>query len=287
VTAATPPAPPAQAGPPAALPVPSVSPVTAFGRLMVAEWTKIRSVRSTVWTLIAFVVVTIGFTALLSLAISANWSQAQPSQRAATVSDPVATILGTGLEFGQLAIAVLGVLVITSEYSTGMIKSSLLAVPKRLPMLAAKSLVFAVLVLVVGEIVALCSFFVGGAILHSHAPVSLSDPGVIRAVIGAGLFLAVLGLFSLAIGALMRHSAGAICTAIGVVFVLPIIASFLPGSWGQHIHDYLPSQAGAMIAQAHEGVDQTLSPWQGFGVFCAETAILLVAAFYVLRRRDA
>lgn len=286
MTTATPPAPPAQAGP-ASLPTPSVSPVARFGRLMVAEWTKIRSVRSTVWTLIAFVVVTVGFTALLSLAISANWSQAQPSQRAATISDPVATILGTGLEFGQLAIAVLGVLVITSEYSTGMIRSSLLAVPKRLPMLAAKALVFAVLVLVIGEIVALCSFFVGGAILHSHAPVSLSDPGVARAVVGAGLFLAVLGLFALAIGGLMRHTAGAVCTAIGVVFVLPIIAAFLPSGWGQHIHDYLPSQAGAMISQAHEGLHQTLSPWQGFGVFCAETAILLAAAFYLLQRRDA
>ena len=286
MTTATPPAPPAGAGP-ASLPTPSASPVATFGRLMLAEWTKIRSVRSTVWTLIAFVVVTVGFTALLTLAISANWSQAQPAQRAATVSDPVATILGTGLEFGQLAIAVLGVLVITNEYSTGMIRSSLLAVPKRLPMLVAKALVFTVLVLVIGEIVALCSFFVGGAILHSHAPVSLGDPGVTRAVIGAGLFLAVLGLFSLAIGALMRHSAGAICTAIGVVFVLPIIGAFLPGSWGQHIHDYLPSQAGSVIAQAHEGLHQTLSPWQGFGVFCAESAILLAAAFYLLKRRDA
>jgi ABC-type transport system involved in multi-copper enzyme maturation permease subunit len=261
--------------------------VAGFGRLLRAEWTKIRSVRSTIWSLIAFVVVTIGFTGLLSLAISSNWSQATPDQRAATVSDPVATILGTGLEFGQLAITVLGVLIISSEYSTGMIRASLLAVPRRLPMLVAKGLVFAVLVLVLGEIVALCSFFLGGAILHSHAPVSLSDPGVARAVVGAGLFLAVLGLFSMAIGALLRHTAGAICTAIGAVFVLPIVAAFLPGGWGQHVHDYLPTQAGSMITQAHEGLHQVLTPWQGFGVFCAETAILLAAAFYLLKRRDA
>ena len=104
---------------------------------------------------------------------------------------------------------------------------------------------------------------------------------------GEGLYLAVLGLFSMAIGALMRHTAGAIATATGVAFVLPIIASFLPGSWGQHVHDYLPSVAGAMIAQAHQGAGQVLSPWQGFGILCAWTALLLAAAFYLLRRRDA
>jgi ABC-type transport system involved in multi-copper enzyme maturation permease subunit len=108
-----------------------------------------------------------------------------------------------------------------------------------------------------------------------------------RAVAGAGFFLAVLGLFSMAIGTLMRHTAGAISTVIGVIFVLPIVAAFLPGSWGQHIHDYLPSTAGTMITQAHQGLHQVLTPWQGFGVFCAETAILLAAAFYFLKRRDA
>jgi AAA domain, putative AbiEii toxin, Type IV TA system len=102
-----------------------------------------------------------------------------------------------------------------------------------------------------------------------------------------GPYLAVLGLFSMAIGALMRHTAGAVAMATGVAFVLPIIASFLPGGWGQHVHDYLPSVAGAMIAQAHQGADQVLSPWQGFGILCAWTALLLAAAFYLLRRRDA
>lgn len=284
MTATTPSTQAAAAGPPE---LPSVSPVTAFGRLMLAEWTKIRSVRSTIWSLIIFVVVTVGFTALITWLISANWSQARPEQRAATVSDPVATILGTGLGFGQLAICVLGVLVISSEYTTGMIRASLLAVPGRAPMLAAKAVVFALIVLVAGEVVAFCSYFLGAAILHSHAPVSLSDPGVTRAVVGAGLYLAVLGLFSMAIGTVGRHTAGAVTTTIGVVFVLPIIASFLPGSWGQHVHGYLPSQAGAMIAQAHEGTNQVLTPWQGFAVFCAETAILLGVAFYLLRRRDA
>jgi ABC-2 type transport system permease protein len=258
-----------------------------FGQLLLAEWTKLRSVRSTVWSVIVFVVVTVGFTSLITGLIAANWSQASPSDRVATVADPVATILGTGLYFGQLVICALGVLTISAEYSTGTIRASLLAVPRRLPMLAAKGVVFALLVLVVGELAAFGSFFAGSAMLHAHAPVALSDPGVARAVLGAGLYLAVLGLFAMAIGALLRHTAAGISTAIGVVFVLPIIAGLLPGSWGQHIYNYLPSVAGAMLGQAQQGADQVLTPWQGFAVLCGWTALLLAAAFYLLRRRDA
>ena len=258
-----------------------------FGKLLLTEWIKIRSVRSTLWTLILLFVVTVGFTALLCLAISASWRQSRPATHASVIADPVGTILGTGLLFGQLAVCVLGVMIISSEYGSGTIRVSLLAVPRRWPMLTAKMLVFAVIVFVVGELAAFGSFFAGSAILHSHVQVSLSDPGVTRAILGAGLYLTVLGWFSMAIGGLLRHTAGAITTAIGVVFVLPIIAAFLPASWGQHIHDYLPSSSGSMIAQAHQGVNQVLSPWQGFGVFCIWTALLLAAAFTLLQRRDA
>jgi len=258
-----------------------------FGKLLLTEWIKIRSVRSTLWTLILLFVVTVGFTALLCLAISASWRQSRPATHASVIADPVGTILGTGLLFGQLAVCVLGVMIISSEYGSGTIRVSLLAVPRRWPMLTAKMLVFAVIVFVVGELAAFGSFFAGSAILHSHVHVSLSDPGVTRAILGAGLYLTVLGWFSMAIGGLLRHTAGAITTAIGVVFVLPIIAAFLPASWGQHIHDYLPSSSGSMIAQAHQGVNQVLSPWQGFGVFCIWTALLLAAAFTLLQRRDA
>ena len=261
--------------------------VTRFGQLLLAEWTKLRSVRSTLWSVGTFVVVTVGFTTLITGLIAANWSQASPSDRAATVADPVATILGTGLYFGQLVICALAVLTISAEYSTGTIRASLLAVPRRLPMLAAKGVVFALLVLIVGELAAFGSFFAGSAMLHDHAPVALSDPGVARAVLGAGLYLAVLGLFAMAVGALLRHTAAGISTAIGVVFVLPILAGLLPGSWGEHIYNYMPSVAGAMLAQAHQGTEQVLAPWQGFAVLCGWTALLLAAAFYLLRRRDA
>jgi ABC-2 type transport system permease protein len=259
-----------------------------FGGLLRAEWTKIRSVRSTVWTLILFVVITVGFTTLFTWLTVANWNGPRAAPRDATVaSDPIRFILGAGIGLGQLTICVLGALVITTEYSTGVIRASLLAVPRRIHMLAAKAVVFAALLLVVAEIVVFCSFFLGSAILHSRVAVSLSGQGVARAVVGAGLYLSVLGLFALAIGALIRHTAGAITTVIGVVFVLPILSGLLPGSWGAHIDAYLPVQAGSLIDEAHQQSGQLLSPWQGFGVFCLWTAVLLGVAAFLLVRRDA
>ena len=227
-----------------------------FGYLLLREWTKIRSVRSTIWTLIVFVVVTVGFTALFTWLTVANWNGPRAATRDATiVADPVNFILGAGTGLGQLAIAVLGALLISTEYSTGVIRASLLAVPRRIPMLTAKAVVFAALILVVAEIVTFSSFFLGSAIVHSHVAVSLSDPGVARAVVGTGLSLTVSGL--------------------------------LPGSWGAHVNAYLPEQAGSLITQAHQQSGDLLSPWQGFGVFCLWTVVLLCAAGYLLQRRDA
>jgi ABC-type transport system involved in multi-copper enzyme maturation permease subunit len=271
--------------------VPAVPPAGRglAGNLLSAEWTKIRSVRSTVWTLALFVVITIGLTALFTWLTTANWNGPHAADRDARVLlDPVGFILESGLFLGQLALCVLGVLLITTEYSTGTIRASLLAVPRRLEMLTAKAVVFAALLIVAAEAVSFGSFFVGSAILHSRVPVSLGDHNVTRAVVGTGLYLTVLGLFSLAIGTLIRHTAAAISTAIGVVFVLPILAGLLPGSWGAHVNGYLPVQAGTLIGQQHPPADgNVLSSWQGFAVFCLWTAVLLAAGGYLLRRRDA
>ena len=260
---------------------------TVFGRLLHAEWTKLRTVRSTLWSLVLLVVLTLGFTLLITLLTASTWDQQDASTRASIVSDPTSTILGAGFQLSQLTICVLGVMVITTEYSTGMIRASLLAVPKRLPMLVAKALVFGALVLLVGELVAFPSFLVGAAILHSHAPVALGDPGVLRAVVGAGLYLAVLGLFALAIGAIVRHTAGAITGVIGFVLVIAPLTQLLPGRVGDYVHAYLPSVAGQLIGQAHRAPGDLLGPWQGLGVFCLWTAALLVVAGYLLQRRDA
>jgi ABC-type transport system involved in multi-copper enzyme maturation permease subunit len=279
--------------------------VTSPG-LLLAEWTKIRSVRSTLWTLAVFAVVSLGLTGLLTwLTLHAASQGRNDARGAGLVTDPVGFILGTGLGLGQLAICVLGALVITSEYSSGSIRASLLAVPRRYPLLLAKGLVFAALVVIAGEIVAFCSYFIGAAIVtghtvtesfpiahhavtvHHRVTVSLSQPGVTRAVVGAGLYLTVLGVFALAIGALIRHTAGAITAVIGMVLVIFPLAGLLPGSWGAHVHAYLPTVAGQLITADKPQAGQLLSAWQGFGVFCAWTALLLAAALYLLQRRDA
>src|SRR5215813_3900192 len=281
--------------PATARPAPSPASRTGFGGVLLGEWTKIRSVRSTPWTLVIFAVVSLGLTALFTwLTLQSFNGRGNGARNSGILTDPVNFILGTGLGLGQLAICVLGALVITAEYSSGTIRASLLATPRRYPMLLAKGLVFSVLVIIVGEIVAFASYFIGAALVNGHAvtvhrtiTVSLSQPGVLRAVFGAGLYLTVLGLFALAIGGLIRHTAGAITTVIGLVLVIFPLAGLLPDSWGAHVHAYLPTVEGQLITADKHQSGQLLSPWQGFGVFCAWTALLLAAAILLLQERDA
>ncbi|MEV6835743.1 ABC transporter permease subunit [Streptomyces sp. NPDC051133] len=258
-----------------------------FSRLMLSEWTKIRSVRSTVWSLAILIVLTLIFTVVFMEMGVANWDKSSASQQAEMRLDPTGTILGSGILLSQLAVCVLGVMVIASEYSTGMIRASLLAVPRRVPVLAAKGAVFGLVVLVVGEVTSFASFFIGAPILHGKAPVSLGDAGVLRAVFGCGLYLALLGLFALSIGAIIRHTAASITGVIGFVLVLEPMARMLPGSVGKHIHSYLPTEAGYLITQQHSRAGDVLGPWQGLGVLALWTAVLLVVAAALLRRRDA
>lgn len=276
---------------PQAVQVPAATPArrrAGFGHLLLTEWTKLRSVRSTLWTLVIFVVVTWGLTYLLTwLTLHALDAGRQDARSATFAADPVNFILRACFSLGQLAICVLGVLAITSEYSSGTIRASLLAAPRRLPMLAAKGCVFAALVFVIGEAVAFGSFYIGAAVVHSKFSVSLSQPGVTRAVIGTGLYFTVLGLFALALGTLIRHTAGAITTVIGLVLVIFPLTALLPYSWGAHINAYMPTVAGQLIAADKQQPGALLTPWQGFGVFCAWTALLLIIGGYLLKRRDA
>jgi ABC-2 type transport system permease protein len=257
-----------------------------FGRLMMAEGTKLRTVRSTVWSFVILIVAVIGFTALFTWLTVNQWSTMSADDKAQLTIDPVPQILGSGLFLGQLAICVLGVLVATSEYSTGMIRSTLLASPHRLRMLAAKCVVFTIPVFIVGEGLAFASYAIGKQIFASKLHTSLSDPHVLRAVFGEGLYLALLGLFALAIGQLIRHTAGAITTVIALVLVLVPLAGLLPGNLGKHVSAYLPTTAGQQIMQIYPK-DQILSAWQGFGVFGLWTAVLLALAAWLLVRRDA
>jgi ABC-2 type transport system permease protein len=256
--------------------------------LLRAEWTKIRSVRSTVWSLLAFVIVAIGFSVLIASVISHDWnSPGNHPNHATLVNDPTAVIFGAGIGLGQLAICVLGVIVISSEYSTGAIRSSLLAVPHRVPVLVAKGVVFALLDLVVGAVTVFVTFFLTTSILHSHIAITLGQPGVTKAVIGAILYLAVLGLYAMAIGGLIRHTAGGISIVIASVIVVPPLIGLIPGTIANHIHGYWPTVAGQLVAQTSQQSGDVLSGWQGFGVFCAWTALLLAACAWLLVRRDA
>jgi ABC-2 type transport system permease protein len=259
-----------------------------FGRLMLAEWTKIRSVQSTMWSLLAFVVVAVGFSTLVAAVIAHQWNTpGNHPNHARLVTDPTAVIFGAGFGIGQLAICVLGAIVITSEYSSGVIRASLLAVPHRIPMLVAKAVVFAVIDAVLSAITVFAVFYITTGLLHSHVTITLSQHNVLRATIGAVLYLTVLGLFALAIGGLIRHTAGAISTVIGMVLVVPILVSLIPGTIANHVHGYLPTVAGQLITQTSEQSGDVLSAWQGFGVFGLWTAVLLFACGWLLVRRDA
>jgi ABC-2 type transport system permease protein len=272
----------------------STAAITAPGRhgrrpaalLLRSEWTKIRSVRSTLWSLLLTVIAAVGLnTLIVSLAI-ANWASTPAATMREYVADPTG-FLAAALGFAQIPLSVLAVLVITSEYSTGMIRSSIIAVPRRIPMLAAKAVVIGSLALALGEIVAFTSFFIAQAIIGTRLPESLGDPATARAVVGVGLYLTVLTLFAFAVGAIVRHTAGAITAVIGLTLVARALGALLPGSAGQHIDAYLPGNAGLLITHAHQAAADLLSPWQGLGIFCLWTVALLAVAGFLLSRRDA
>lgn len=190
----------------------------------------------------------------------------------------------SGVLIAQLAIGVLSILVITSEHATGMIRATFAAVPQRGVVLAAKATVLSIIVLITGEAASFIAFGVGQAILSTHHEAAgLNDPGVLRAVVGAGLYLTLLGLMALSIGVLVRHSAGAIAVLFGLLFVLPAVTDGLPPSL--QINPYLPSYAGQAIFHTTEDI-HVLPPWQGFALFCLYTALALAAATISIRRRD-
>lgn len=257
--------------------------LAGFHRLLRSEWTKIWSVRSTTWSLAILVIVGIGLNMLIAGLTAAHWSTLGAANRQAFEEKG---IFGPGLTFAQLPVSVLGVLVITSEYTTGMISSSMLAVPRRTPMLAAKAAVFGLVAFAAGELLAFVSWPIAKAITGSRVPESLGDPATVRAAAGAGLYLAVLGLFSFAIGAMVRHTAAAITAVVVIFVVFGDLSQLLPGTVGRHINAYMPANAGILVTYIHQQAAGLLSPWQGFGVFCLWAAVLLAVAATALKRRD-
>jgi ABC-2 type transport system permease protein len=254
-------------------------------RVLKSEWTKFRSLRSTVWTLLIAVVLMVGLAALLSAVTNSEFHNLEPSERAAF--NPIAASLG-GISFAQLAIGVLGVLMISGEYSTGMIRASLTVVPRRLPMLWAKLGVFAGAVLVTMLAASTTAFLIGQALLSGKGlNASLADPGALRSVVGASLYLTVAGITAVALGALLRNTAAAVTTFVAVFFVVPPLTLLLPASWTDHFVQYLPSNAGSVLIDGSFGVAHPLSPWIGFAVMCGYAILLVGIAGWRLRRADA
>jgi ABC-2 type transport system permease protein len=257
-------------------------------RVALSEWTKLRTLRSTRYALLAGVAMTIGFAIIPALVNASRWGRMSAADKAGF--HPLETSL-IGVSIAQLAIGVLGVLIISGEYSTGMIRSTFAAVPKRLPVLWAKAGVFGLVTLVLALPSTLIAFFSAQAILKGHSlnghdiALSFSDPGVARAVIGGALYLTLIGLLGLGLGAILRNTAGGISALAAILFVLPPLTSVLPASWGDAISPYLPSNAGTAIMQTGHPA-HTLAPWTGLGLLAGYTAVAIAIAAIQLRRRD-
>jgi ABC-2 type transport system permease protein len=255
------------------------------GRVLLSEFTKFRSLRSTMWTLLAAVVLMIGIGALFSGVNASQYHTFNWAERAAF--NPVTTSLN-GVIFAVVAFGVLGVLVTGGEYSTGMIRSSLTAVPRRLPVLWGKVAIFAGSIFSVALVASFLSFFLGQALLSGHrlgVPVTAHD--ALRSVIGAALYVTVAGLIGVALGVLLRNTAAGITTFAAVFFVIPLLAMLLPASISNHLAPYLPSNAGDAIWGGAATVPNALSPWTGFALLCGYAAILIGAGAWRLRRSDA
>jgi ABC-2 type transport system permease protein len=254
-------------------------------RVIRSEWTKFRSLRSTRYTLLTAVVLMIGIGAIFSGVSASQYDTFSASDRASF--SPVTTSL-EGIMFAVVAFGVLGVLLMSGEYSTGMIRASLTAVPRRLPVLWGKMAVFAGTVFGLSLIASLISFFLGQALLSGHhLSVTLSAPGALRSVIGGALYITVAGLIGVALGALFRNTAAGISTFAGVFFVIPPLTELLPASVQNHLAPYLPSNAGEVLWGGTHEVTNALSPWTGFALLCGYAVVLIAAAAWRLRRADA
>jgi ABC-2 type transport system permease protein len=258
--------------------------LTAKGVLR-AEWTKFWSLRSSWITLAVSLLLLIAFGVIAALTYdpAGGFGDGPPGQSAA--SDAISIVL-TGVTFASLAIGVLGVLMSAGEYTTGSIRSTLAAVPSRLPVLWSKSLVFGVIALVATGIGALAAFALGNPLLDSSLALGIGDSGVLRSLLGAGLYLGLVGVLGVALGALLRSSAGAITLLAGVLLIVPGLTSLLPDSWSDTISPYLPSNAGSAVMTLTQTGD-SLGPWAGLAVFAGWVALALAGAAYRMMRTDA
>jgi ABC-2 type transport system permease protein len=269
---------PAQAKP---APAVAAGPVTQ-ARVARAEWVKLRALRSTWWCGVSAAVLIVGLGAAIA-GLGPPYHVSAADSAAAGVS---ASLLG--VLFAQLVIGVVGVLAFSGEYGTGMIRATLAAVPSRLPVLWAKLAVLAGLVLPASLLCAVAGFFTATALLAARggSAISLTDPGVLRTVIGTSLYLTVVAVIGLALGALLRRTAAGLSVFAAVFFVIPVVVAALPRNI-TGFAPYLPSNAGGAVWGDPLTTTQALSPWTGFAVLCGYAVVLTGLAAWRLRRRDA
>lgn len=257
--------------------------MSAVADTMRSEWTKFRTIPSNVPILLATVAVMVGAGAL-----TANGA-AKGHQAAGAAFDPTYISMYGGFLFVQIAVGALGVLVVSSEYATGMIRTSLTVVPRRGRLLAAKIWTFGLIALVMGEIAAFGAFLVGQTVIGgAGAPAAtLGQPGVLRAVVGMGLIWVLVGLTGVALGCLLRDTMAATTVVVAVNFIIPIIGPrLMPDAVGNWVSTYWPIAAGLRVTTTVHSAER-LAPWTGLGLMAAFTAVLLIVAFAVFRSRDA
>ncbi|WP_138735275.1 ABC transporter permease subunit [Modestobacter excelsi] len=246
-----------------------------------AEWLKFWSVRSTGWSTAMLFVLGAGLTTLVC-ATSAAWLASGEAD------ESPASFITWGLFFAQITALALGTLIVTSEYGTGMIRATLSATPRRGAVLAAKAVVLTGTLFVAGVVTAFAGYLGGNWFLDREGiGIALTDDGVLRSMLGSGLYLAGLGLFAMAIGLLVRHTAAALSIGLALVFVVGNMAFLLPGTWGEWVAKLLPGNAGSGVATPVPFNPELLAPWTGFAVFTAEVAALLLTGWLVFRHRDA
>ncbi|MDX2604776.1 ABC transporter permease subunit [Streptomyces caniscabiei] len=248
-----------------------------------SEWTKIRSVASTVWTLSLAGLVTIALGVLISLLSKNEFDNLNRDDRLSF--DPT-FISFAGMTLGQLAMIVFGVLVVSNEYSTGMIRTSLSAVPQRGTFLFSKIAVATALSFAVGLVTSFVTFFLGQAMLGSHRA-EIGDPGVLRAVFGGGLYMTLIAMFSMGVAAILRSP----MLSLGILMPFFFLISNILGNVGatEKVGRYLPDQAGSKIMQVVTPVDDDTpyGPWGGLGVMALWVAAALLGGYLSLKRRDA
>jgi ABC-2 type transport system permease protein len=252
--------------------------------LLGSEWTKLCTVRSTMWTLGMTIFTGVATSAIAMAVTRAHWTTESAAAKGAF--DPVEVSLVGVYLGGSLVLGILGILVVSSEYATGTIRATLAAEPRRPMVLAAKVLVFTAVSLIIAEVTSFASFLLGQAILTSPAKhATLASPGVLRAVAGVGLFLCVCGLLALGIAAVVRHTAGAIGGYVFVMLVLPIVVAGLPKSIGNDIERFLPESVGSVMI--NDPVPRAFGPWAEFAILCGYTVVMLALGTVLLVRRDA